>query len=62
VKTKLRARYKGKYREVKRNIKDIKADKKKWMESIASDAEEAVRSQNKTTLNGLRKAHCNVTK
>ena len=58
VKTKLRARYKGKYREVKRNIKDIKADKKKWMESIASDAEEAARSQNKTTLNGLRKTYC----
>jgi len=58
VKTKLRARYNEKYREVKRNIKDIKADKKKWMESIVSDAEEAARSQNKTTLNGLRKTYC----
>lgn len=54
MKTKLRARYKEKYREVKRNIKGIKADKKKWMESIVSDAEEAARSQT-TQEDAIRK-------
>ena len=56
VKRQLRAKYTEKDREVKRSIKP---DKRKWMENIASEAEEAARSQHMKTLYGLTKMLCN---
>ncbi|KAJ8360365.1 hypothetical protein SKAU_G00168900 [Synaphobranchus kaupii] len=56
VKKQLRAKYVEKNREVKRSIK---ADKRIWMDNIASEAEEAARSQHMKTLYGLTKTLCN---
>ena len=56
VKRQLRAKYTDKEREVKRSIK---TDKKKWMENIADEAEEAAKSQQIKTLYGLTKMLCN---
>ena len=56
LKGQLKDKYKEKDREVKRSLK---ADKKKWVDNIASDAEEAARSQHMKTLHGLTKTLCN---
>ena len=56
VKRQIQVQYVAKDREVKRSIK---ADKKKWMENIASEAEEAARSQHMKTLYRLTKTLCN---
>ena len=56
LKGQLKDNYKEKDREVKRNLK---ADKKKWVDNIESDAEEAARSQHMKTLYGLTKTLCN---
>ena len=56
VKGQLRKKYREKDREVKRSLK---ADKKKWLEEIASEAEEAARSQHMKTLYGLTRKLCN---
>ncbi|CAJ1053313.1 putative craniofacial development protein 2-like [Xyrichtys novacula] len=50
VKKQLREKYAEKNKEVKRSIK---ADKRKWMEDIASEAEAAARKQHMKTLYGL---------
>ena len=52
----LKDKYKEKDREVKRSLK---ADKKKWIDNIASDAEEAARIQHMKKLYGLTKTLCN---
>ena len=56
VKGQLRNKYREKDREVKRRLK---ADKKKWLEEIATEAEEAARSQHMKTLYGLTRKLCN---
>lgn len=56
VKKQLRAKYVEKNREVKRSIE---ADKKKWMENITCEAEEAAGNQHMRTLYGLTKILCN---
>ena len=56
VKKQLRTKYKNKDKEVK---KSIKADKKKWLDKIATKAEEAARSQHMKTLYELTKTLCN---
>ena len=52
MKNQLRAKYAEKNKEVKRCIK---SDKKKWLNNIASQAEEAARSQHMKTLYVLTK-------
>ena len=52
VKKQLRAKYAEKNREVKRSIK---TDRKKWMEKITCEAEEAAGNQHMKTLYGLTK-------
>ena len=47
VKNQLRAKYAEKNKDVKRSIK---SDKRKWLNNIASQAEEAARSQHMKTL------------
>lgn len=42
--------------ETKRNVK---ADKRKWMKSITSEAEEDAKNQHMQTLYGLTKTLCN---
>ena len=39
--------------------KCIKADKRKWVDSIADEAEEAAKSHHMKTLYGLTKTLCN---
>ena len=56
VKKQLRAKYAEKNREVKRSIK---TDRKKWMEKITCEAEEAAGNQHMKTLYGLTKILCN---
>ena len=56
VKKQLRSKYVEENREVKRSIK---TDKKKWMENITCEAEEAARNQHMKTLYGLIKILCN---
>ena len=56
IKKRLKEKYAEKNKEVKRRIK---ADKKKWMENIASEAEDAARKQHMKTLYGLTKILCN---
>ncbi|XP_060069052.1 craniofacial development protein 2-like [Ylistrum balloti] len=56
VKGQLKEEYKVKDREVKRSLK---AHKKKWIDNIASDAEEAARSQHMKTSYSLTKTLCN---
>ncbi|XP_060080646.1 uncharacterized protein LOC132560005 [Ylistrum balloti] len=56
VKGQLKVQYKVKDREVKRSLK---ADKKKWIDNIASDSEEAERSPHMETLYSLTKTLCN---
>lgn len=56
IRNQLRLKYAEKDREVKRSVK---ADKEKWLESIASNAEEAARSQKMKTLYELKKKICN---
>lgn len=53
MKSQLRARYIEKDKEV------IQKRKKKWKENIASEAEEAARSQHMKTLYRLTKTLCN---
>ena len=52
VKKQLRTTYVEKNRELKRRIK---TDKKKWMENITCEVEEAARNQHMKTLYGLTK-------
>lgn len=56
IRKQLKAKYTEKDRETKRNIK---TDKKKRMENIANEAEEAARKQQMKTLYGLTKTLCN---
>ncbi|XP_068716897.1 uncharacterized protein [Montipora capricornis] len=56
VKNQLRAKYAEKNKEVKRSIK---SDKKKWLNNIASQAEDAARSQHMKTLYLLTKTLSN---
>ena len=56
VKKQLGTKYVEKNREVKRSMR---TDKKKWMENITSEAEEAARNQHMKTLYGLTKILCN---
>ena len=56
VKKQLRAKYVEKNWGVKRSIK---TDKKKWMENITCETEEAARNKHMKTLNGLTKILCN---
>ena len=56
VKNQLRAKYAEKNKEVKRSIK---SDKRKWLNNIASQAEEAARSQHMKTLYALTKTLSN---
>ena len=56
LKKRLKENYADKNKEVKRRIK---ADKRKWMENIASEAEDAARKQHMKTLYGLTKILCN---
>ena len=56
VKKQLRAKYVEKSWGVKRSIK---TDKKKWMENITCETEEAARNQHMKTLYGLTKILCN---
>ena len=56
VKAKLRKMYAEKKAEVK---KSIRADKRKWVDSIAEEAEEAAKSHHMRTLYGLTKTLCN---
>ena len=51
----LRKRFKDKDREVRQSLK---SDKKKWLEGIASEAEEEACSQHMKTLHGLTKKLC----
>ena len=50
VKTQLREKYVEENREVKRSIR---ADKRRWLDDITSEAEEAARGQHMKTLCGL---------
>ena len=52
VKKRLRMEYKEKNRVVKRSIR---CDKRKWMDNIASEAEDCARKQHMSTLYGLTK-------
>ena len=56
IKKQLKIKYKEKDKETKRSIK---LDKKKWIEDIASKAEEASKKQHMKTLYGLTKTLCN---
>ena len=56
VKGQLRKKYREKDRKVKQSLK---LDKKKWLESIATEDEETARSQHIKTLYGLMKKLCN---
>ena len=56
IKKQLKIKYKEKDKETKRSIK---LDKKKWVEDIASKAEEASKKQHMKTLYGLTKTLCN---
>ena len=56
IKKRLRTEYKEKSKEVKRSIR---SDKRKWMDGIASEAEDAARKQHMRTLYGLTKVLCN---
>ena len=56
VKNQLRAKYAEKNKEVKRSIK---SEKRKWLNNIASQAEEAARSQHTKTLYVLTKTLSN---
>ena len=56
IKKQLKLQYAEKNRETKTSIK---ADKKKWMENIANEAEDAARKQHMKTLYGLTKMLCN---
>lgn len=56
VKNRLRSKYAEKNKEGK---KSIKSDKRKWLDNIASQAEEAVRSQHMKTLYALTKTLSN---
>ena len=56
VRNQLRAKYVEKNREVKRSIK---ADKKRWLDNVANEAEEAARNQHMKTLYSLTKTLCN---
>ena len=53
MKTQLRVKYVEKNREVKRSTR---ADKRRWLDNIASQAEEAARGQHMKTLYGLTKS------
>ena len=56
IKKRLRTEYKEKSKEVKRSIR---SDKRKWMDGIASEAEDAARKQQMRTLYRLTKVLCN---
>ena len=56
VKQQLRTKYVEKDREVKRSMK---ADKRRWLDNIANQAEEAAQSRHMKTLYGLTKTVCN---
>ena len=56
IKKQLKIKYKEKDKETKRSIT---LDKKKWIEDIASKAEEASKKQHMKTLYGLTKTLCN---
>ena len=56
IRKQLKEKYTEKNKEVKRSIK---ADKRKWLENIASEAEDAARKQHMKTLYGLTRTLCN---
>ena len=56
IKKRLRTEYKEKSKEVKRSIR---SDKRKWMDGITSEAEDAARKQQMRTLYRLTKVPCN---
>ena len=56
IKKRLRTEYREKSKEVKRSTR---TDKRKWMDGIASEAEDAARKPHMRTLYGLTKVLCN---
>ena len=56
IKKRLKTKYKEKSKEVKRSIR---SDKRKWMDGITSEAEDAARKQHMRTFYGLTKVLCN---
>lgn len=56
LKKKLRTKYVEENKEV---IKSVRADKRRWLDNIASKAKEAAQRQHMKTLHGLAKTLCN---